>query len=116
MSKILPVVTLGAGAVVGYFLGSQGIGGGGRPTISLSRYSIPANQTYNLRCEGFPPNTLLIGIRDSSPSNDVNMGVTDGAGNLQKDGLTAYGPAGQYRITIATANGQYVATVTFNVT
>lgn len=115
MSKILPVVTLGAGAAVGYFLGSQGILGG-QPKIALSKYVIPTNQTYNIRCEGFPPNTQLIAIRDSVTANDVSFGVTDGAGNLQKDNVTAIGPAGQYRITVATTDGKHVATVTFNVT
>ena len=112
---VLPlIVGLGAGTAVGYVAGSMG--GGARPIITLSRYSIPVGSAYTVYFQNFPPNAQIVGIQALNPLTIVNLGMADANGKLQLN-ATAQGHAGQYAIIAysATPNGP-VAMTTFNTT
>lgn len=103
------------GLAVG-FVASKALGGGDyatiRPKISLSPNTVPAGGTYSMVLENFPPNKQLIASRNASVAGGdlVNMGTTDSTGKLVLNGLTGYGPAGNYYFVVWDAlTGQYCA-------
>ena len=115
VNPVIPaIIGLGGGAVIGYIVARAGGYEDMRPIISLSRYSVPIGQTYNIYLQRFPPNTQLVSPQQLAPQVIVNLGTTDANGKLELDGLVAQGPAGTYAIIGWDApSGKYCAVVTF---
>ena len=116
-SAIIGVAGLGVGAAIGY-VAANAMGVGVKlPQIILSRYSVPAGQTYNITCRNFPPLVQLVAPRSLVPPDIVNMGTTDSNGTLVLNGAVAQGPAGIFYIIVWNAtNGMYAAMTTLTVT
>jgi len=118
VNPVIPaIIGLGGGVAIGYILASTMGAGAKLPRIDLSRYQVPAGQTYDMTLVNFPPNAQLVAPNSLYPPTIVNLGNTDSNGTLILRGNVAIGPAGIYYLIAWNAtDGKYCAVVTLFVT